>query len=93
MLSIVDIGRIAEYTTICKQRSMWTQWGPLDPSNLKQNLSKSVCIFTSFQKFTRFTKTSTDLNCDKTWIQICTQNDDVTSLKSRLALSFASGYS
>ena len=66
----------------------------LDTSSLKQNLSKSMCIFTSFQKSTGFTKTwkhhftSNDLTCDKTWIQNCTQNDDVTTHKSRHGVSF-----
>ena len=68
------------------------KWGPLATSNLKQNLLHDVRFYTRFAKTWKHHFISKDLTCDKTWIQICTQNDDVTRHKSRHRVSFVSGY-
>ena len=73
--------------------SRTSKWGPLDPSNLKDDLSGDVRFYTHFAKTSKNHFTSNDLTCDKTWMQICTQNDDITRHKSRNGVSFASGYS
>ena len=91
------MGKFTQHITQKYSRNV-TYWGPLATSNLKQNLLHDVHFYTRFSKIIHFAKTSkhhfsrNDLICDKTWIQICTQNDDVTRHKSYRGVSFASGY-
>ena len=77
---------------MCTRVCGLSYWGPLATSNLNQNLLHDVRFDTRFTKTWKHHFTSNDLTCDKTWIQICTKNDDVTRHKSRHGVSFATRY-